>query len=482
MEKKTVTGVWRIGWLLVCFGLVWMAGYAGRVSASDAPAVPPSSLLHQFPFTEPEFETLRDAETIDNQAITALAQDTRGLLWIGTQNGLVRYDGHRFRKFTYHAANPFSLVGDYVYSLLASSDGQLWVGTISDGIARFDPASERFERFQHDGDKPDSLSGGSIWAFASDGRGGVWIATDQGLDYLAAGSKRFVHFRHGTERSSLLDDKVRSLLLDRAGRLWVGSNSGLQMLAADGKHFETVVQGKSVRTLFQAQDGKLWIGTREHGVGWLQPDRAATAVAGPGQVNWLPLAALSHPWVDGIAQVQSDQIWLTTIGGGIMVVAASDGRVLQTLRHDPALPGSLALDTLKPMLLDRSGWLWVGTWGGGLQRTNTHNRLMRILRHSPKRAAGLSHPDVRSILELANGQVLIGSKDNGIDVFERHRGLVAAFRPGRSPGQAGTLPDAAVLALAQSSDGSVWAGTQEAGVVRQMPGAGWVAVPGLPAK
>jgi ligand-binding sensor domain-containing protein/C4-dicarboxylate-specific signal transduction histidine kinase len=455
---------WLVFWLSACLPFLILAA-------------PPLSAAPDFPSTEPEFETLRDVEMIDNQPITAMAQDTRGLIWIGTQTGLVRYDGYRFRKFAHKAAEPTSLAGNYVFSLAQTKDGRLWVGTNSDGVSIFDPATERFEHFRHDEKQPTSLGAGTIWGFAGDAQGGMWIATDQGLDYLPAGSRHFVHFRHGADAHSLLDNKVRSLLLDKTGRLWVGSNSGLQRLALDGKSFETIVAGKSVRTLFQAEDGKLWLGTRQHGAAWLMPTMT------PAQVNWLPLAQLSHPWIREIVQVKPDQIWLATAGGGIVVLAAGDGQVVKILRHDPMLPGSLALDSLKPMLLDRAGWLWIGTWGGGLQRINTNNTMLRVLRHSQKRPGGLSHPDVRSVLELNNGLLLIGSKGNGIDIFDRQRGLVGAYRPDSGAAQAGALPDGTVYALAQTRDGSVWAGTQQAGVLRQLPDStAWVAVPGLPDK
>jgi ligand-binding sensor domain-containing protein len=457
---------WLVFWLIACLPLVIMA----------ATAAAPGQATPDFPFAEPEFATLRDAGTIDDEAITALAQDVRGLIWIGTQHGLMRYDGYRFRKFIHKASDPFSLAGDYVFSLSATKDGRLWVGTVSDGISVFDPATERFEHFRHDDKVPDSLSAGKISSLSADGRGGMWIATDQGLDHLPLGSKRFAHFRHSLDPHSLIDDQVRSLLLDKAGRLWVGSSSGLQRLAPDGKSFETIISGRSVQTLFEAQDGKLWLGTHKHGAAWLGGTPPGGA---PQQVHWLPLAQLSHPWVAGIAQVHTDQIWLATGGGGITVVAATDGHILQTLRPDPQLTGSLGLDTVKPLLLDRSGWLWVGTWGAGLQRMNANNRLLRLLRHSPKRPNGLSHPDVRSMLELADGRLVLGSKGNGIDIFDRHRGLIGGYRA--KQGQAGALPDSTIFALAQTSDGSIWAGTQQAGVVRQMPGSpAWVSVPGLP--
>jgi ligand-binding sensor domain-containing protein len=436
---------WLFFGLLTCLPFVIVAvASANTPTAAPAPAPVPGlfATVQNFPSIEPEFETLRDAESIDNQPITALVQDARGLIWIGTQYGLVRYDGYRFRKFAHKAGDPFSLAGDYVFSLTVAKDGRIWIGTQSDGISVFDPASERFEHFRHDGNVKGSLSGGRIWALASDSQGGMWIATEQGLDHLENGSERsskrsgerssrsFTHFRHSPDPHSLLDDNVRSLLLDKTGRLWVGSRSGLQRLSRDGKRFETVVTGKEVLTLFQAQDGKLWLGTDAHGAGWL----GGAQPAGPLlQVHWLPLAQLSHPWIRGIAQVQPDQIWLATYGGGIIVVAAKDGQVLQTLRHDPALVGSLAFDALQPLLMDRAGWLWVGTWGAGLQRTNTNNTMLRVLRHSPKRPNGLSHPNVRSMLELADGRLAIGTNGNGIDIFDRQRGLIGAWGGGAGP-------------------------------------------------
>ncbi len=443
--------------------------------------MPVLAQAQDFPFVEPQFERVSDGEALDSMAITALAQDTRGLIWIGTQHGLIRYDGYHFRKFVHNGADPRSLAGDFVSALYATRDGRMWVGMVSGGISVFDPGSEQFEHFRPDANIASSLGGGRIWALAEDAQGGVWIASEQGLNYWPGSGQRFTRFRHEAGANSLMDDKVRSLLWDKTNRLWVGGSQGLQRMAKDGKSFETMVSKTNVQTLFQAQDGKVWLGTSDRGAAWLMPD-AARPDAAPSVAHWLPLAQLSHPWVAGIAQVRADQIWLASYGGGIISVAASDGRVLQTLRHDPTLASSLAHDSLKPLLLDRAGWLWVGTWGAGLQRMNGKHTMLRILRHSPRLPRALSYPDIKSILELANGQILFGGGDSGIDIFDRHQGLIGGYR--KVAGQTGQLPDAAVLALAQTHDGAIWAGTRYAGVVRRPANAAnastWTEIPGLP--
>jgi ligand-binding sensor domain-containing protein/signal transduction histidine kinase len=469
---------WLFFWLSACLPLTSMTTGvpATGVPATGVKAFTTSSLAQDFPSTEPTFEVQGDEKTIDNQIITHLAQDTRGLIWIGTELGLFRYDGYRFRKFIHKLGDPFSLAGNYIYSLYPAPDGRLWVGTLNDGVSVFDPASDRFENFRHDEKIPDSLGEGNIWALIGDGRGGMWIATEQGLNHLPRGAKRFTHFKHSTDPRSLMSDKVRSLLLDKAGRLWVGSVSGLQRLASDGKSFETILVDREVQALFQAQDGKLWLGTKEHGAAWLDPSQPV-----PQQVHWLPMEQMSHLWISKIRQLKTGQIWLATYGGGIIIISPDDEKILQTLRNDPALPSSLAIDIIGSLLIDRAGWVWVGTWGAGLQRMNANNTMLRNLKHSPKRPNGLSNSDTYSMLELTNGQLLVSAQGKVIDIIDRQRGKIGEYKTGT--GELGALPDATINTLAETGDAAIWVGTEQTGVHRKpADSTAWVEVPGLPSK
>ncbi len=449
-----------------------------------------------FPFLQPQFENIGDADEIPFGIVTALAQDQRGLIWIGTQKGLVRFDGYRYRVFRHTANDPHSMAGDYVYALCVAKDGRIWVGTNSDGVSVFDPASERFSHFRHDAKQATSLSSGPIFALLEDAQSNMWLATNHGLDFLAHRSTQFVHFRPDAQRpDSLLHQQVRSLALDQQQQLWVGSARGLQRYQADKKNFVTVdlsnnvpVPGAvEVRSLFAASDGKLWLGTTKQGAAWLQTngkrdEKHQNNIA----VHWLPLQeksttqqnGLSHAWISSILQV-GDEVWLATNGGGINVVARDTGRVLQQVQHDPAFATSLAFDSVKPLLLDRAGLLWVGTWGGGLQRYNSKNKMVRLLRHGTIKQHGLSHPSVFSVLELANGQIAVGTAANGIDIIDRQHGLVDAYR--YTDGKPGSLLDPIILALAETPDGSLWVGTQQNGVLRKAVNSRqWQVIPGLP--
>jgi Two component regulator propeller len=117
----------------LCLG--WIAG-----NSVAEPILPKPD----FPFTQLNLEKVGDSDSVGD-IITSLAQDTRGLIWIGTQNGLIMYDGYRFRHFDHNPADPNSLGADSVSSLWAAKDGRIWVGTDTGGLSIFDPSSERFK-------------------------------------------------------------------------------------------------------------------------------------------------------------------------------------------------------------------------------------------------------------------------------------------------------------------------------------------------
>src|SRR5262245_32899123 len=142
--------------------------------------------------------------------VTALAEDKDGFLWIGTQGGLVRYDGYEFRLHKPDPGNAASLGGSYVRTLLVASDGRLWMGTFGGGVSVYDPARESFERYRADPASPRGLSHDRVEALAEDRDGRIWIATYEGLDRLDPRTGAVSHHRHDpSDRGSLADDRVR---------------------------------------------------------------------------------------------------------------------------------------------------------------------------------------------------------------------------------------------------------------------------------
>ena len=437
-------------------------------------AAPPSpSAAEQFPLAEPLFETVGNADVIPSSIVESLLQDRTGMLWIGTQAGLLRYDGYHFRKFVHRADDPQSLAGDYIAQLVEAPDGRIWASTISDGICVFDPRTEQFTTYGHDPKRADSLVDNSVRGLGVDSKGGVWAATLKGLDYLAPGSTQFEHIHNASsDPKALATDAYGWLQIDHHGNVWLAGANGLYRIPAGQKRIERVASDKgdadswyntAIYKLFEASDGKIWVTTEDDGTGWVSPEdgRAHRVQMTPDQRG-----RLQHRLAASIAEPVPGTIWISYDGAGVGIIDGHDGRFMRMLSHDPAIPASLAGNEVEVMLLDRSGMLWVGSQSG-LQRYNTRNRAFAMLRHGSA-PGSLTDGDVRSMFEMADGRILVGNANTGVDILDRQRGVVDGYRPAQ--GNPGAIQPSRVIAVKQTHDGTIWVGTGGDGLRALPPG------------
>ena len=396
------------------------------------------------------FQRLAIPEEVPAHLCSAIAQDRQGFLWLGTQRGLVRWDGFEFRVFRANAADAGAIGGNYVRALLVARDGRVWVGTFSGGVSVFDPATETFTRFDRT-----SLAYDRVEGLAEDRDGRVWVATTAGLDRIDPKTRRVEHFKAA-------DDRVRGLLVDRSGTLWVGSRAGLQRRTAKG--FERVapeLAGQYVIRLFEDRRGRIWIGTEEHGAAVLDPKTGSVRRIAPRPRD---PNGLSHYWVYGFAEGAPGEMWVATFGGGVDVIDEESLTVIDRLKNDPALADTIGADRVGAVFRDRAGVLWVGTWGEGIARHDPRTRAFRALRFSPSRADGLTHAAAVRALEMRDGTIWVGTNGSGIDVLDRDLRRVGEFR-------ANALTDGAITCLAESADGTRWVATLNGMLHRLRPGA-----------
>lgn len=418
------------------------------VTLSGLPVAPAAGYAEQI--AAPRFTTVGNDEQIPEAVVTALAEDALGLLWIGTPAGLIRHDGYRFRRYVHVPGDAGSLGGNLVRSLLAASDGRLWIGTDVDGVSIYDPRTDRFEHLRHRSEDPDSLGEGAVFALAEDAHGRVWIATRGGGLYRHDGTGRLRHFGRGD--GGLLSEHVNELLRDREGRLWIATAEGLNLVDADGESFIAVANDPSqplslhrrlIVTLQQIADGRLWLAGRD----------GALLVFDPASGK---LDALDEADPDDGAQLIYDlreldagEVWVARSDG--IEVRAADGGLLHRLRHVRQQPGSLAGNDVRALLRDRAGVMWVGGFGVGLQRHDPRHRAFGLL-HGGEGV--LADPSVSALLHRRNGELWLGTRGAGIAVLDA--GLAPHFDL-----PAATSPADWITAFAEQADGTLWVGARE---------------------
>jgi diguanylate cyclase (GGDEF)-like protein len=387
----------------------------------------------------------------------ALAQDGDGFLWVGTQGGLARWDGYRFRAYQPDPQASGSLSDSWIRILHADPQGRLWVGTAAGGLARYDPDHDRFVAVAI------TASPGSgrahVGAIADDGAGGLWVGTEGGVDHLAPETAAITALNHDDrDPASPPDGKVQALLQDRKGGLWVGTGKGLARREAGSDGFIPVplaapAGAVGVTALFEDRDGRIWIGTAQQGVYIYD---AADGAARPVAVADAAGSAVLSDAVSAICAASEHEIWVATRGAGIIVIDTVTGQT-RRIRHDRTLAASLAHDDVWTLLQDRSGAMWAGGTGGLSYHPKGVGAVSTVFGASDQ-ADGVTDADVYSVLPASDGRIWLGFLRGGADIVDPAAGRVAQLRPDPTRPET-ALPKDFVTAMAEGERGEIYLGT-----------------------
>ncbi|WP_196139885.1 two-component regulator propeller domain-containing protein [Aliikangiella sp. G2MR2-5] len=426
-----------------------------------------------FELGDPYFATVGAEESVPLGIVTALAQDKQGFVWIGSQKGLVRYDGYRFRLFKNNKDNLNSIGGEFISALWPSPDGRLWIGTRHDGVSIYDPKTESFSRLTHK-ENHSGLSDNYISAVTGN-KEHVWIATHRGLNKLDLSSNKITQFAAGiSQGSSAINIKnsiltINNLLLDKNNQLWLAAADGLYLFNDKTNSIEKFQDSNQIlsetrfdiRNLFQDRKGRIWFGTFKNGIGLIDQKNTTIRLFN----NGIPYS--NNAMVRSIVQPTHDEIWVGTYSIGIFVFDSETLRLKKRYQHDISVPSSLNSDSIGAMLVDNSNLVWLGTWGNGLNIFNPLNSAFRTLRHSPTNPKSLSNVDIVSVKALKNGDVWVGTRGKGVDILRPGEGVVDRITPDIN--NPGALQDGTIAAMHETRDGTIYVGTRLTGLYRYLP-------------
>lgn len=431
-------------WLYLTLLLVMLAGMGRSHASSNANHDPWS------PFESPWFDKVSSTEGMPPSIVTALAQDHRGLIWVGTMVGLARYDGYRTQVFDSRGSVGKRLPDAYVRCLLTLPDRGLLIGTNAGGLVRFDPDTASFQTY------PLGKGGTSdrkIYALADDHAGGVWIATDGGLDHLDLRSNRIVQLKTGGDTAR----RNFSVMQDRAGNLWLGNDHGLFVRYAGSRNFvrpghasgvAATVLNNQIWALDEDDAGRLWAGSGQAGAVYRDTDGSWHAVPGfSGYLRGSQQATVRH-----FLPLASGRMWIATDGSGVLSYAPGEAKV-RTIKHDAAIDSSLPGDSVRDLLQDRSGNIWVAT-DLGVANTNPNAREAFSVLPSPLTQNTLSESSVRAVHVDSRGLIWLGLGSGRIDMIDLKAGRMAHLQLG------GSQIHRDVQSFVESADGAIWVGTQ----------------------
>ena len=219
--------------------------------------------------------TYTTKDGLPSKNTTATIKDKRGFLWVGTENGLCRFDGYTFKVFSNISRDPKSISNNYVNALVEDKRGQIWVATM-DGLNVLDPLSETFKRYAHRDGVANSLSNNKVWSVLCDKAGIIWVGTDDGFNRYLSDVKGFVNYRPNPSKSgSMVGKSVNAIIEDNQQNLYLGNwSGGLNKFNKKTERFTNYSQyhkpGKKnpndVWALSYSPGGNIYVGTYWNGL------------------------------------------------------------------------------------------------------------------------------------------------------------------------------------------------------------------------
>ncbi len=386
------------------------------------------------------FSNLDISSSLDNGRINSILEDETGTLWVATGGGLYQFDRKKkkFISFTHNPSHSSSLSNNNILSLYEDYSGIIWIGTAEGGIIKFDRERMKFKHYMYDPTNPNSLSYNTVRSLYQDKDGIIWIGTlGGGLNRLDRRTNQYTHYLYSSLNPYSLDNNsVISIYRDRAGTLWVGTwGGGLnKAVGTYGKNikFEHYLTNPSetnsisnniVQAIYEDRQGRFWIGT---GIGLDIMDRKTGRFYSYTNDNKDPNSISDNQIQSCIKEDMNGNLWIGTWNGlnkldlSTVPLKPPFGRLnFNRYHHIAGKQSSLSDNRVISIYEDKSGTLWFGTYGGGLNKLDVsqqklNNGRARFIHYSIK--DGLASNIIYGILGDDEGNLWL-STDNGLSKF-----------------------------------------------------------------
>ncbi len=417
---------------------------------------PASSLQPEY-----TFEHISQEQGLSFNTVTAFAQDKQGFLWVGTFDGLNRYDGVKFKVFRHTAGDATKNIPNQIRFLYADRNDEIWIVSYDNTITRFNPCTEKFlpiRLLQESAQQPTQKSSAQknstqkspaqtalmpyiIGGITEDAAGTLWISTMDNIYQFNPTVQAFEPFpkKHFPPSSNIIFNGSFLSYTDKTSpaakpRLWTRIHGGLAEIDTDTASAR--INQSSIRTysltdialdsasffggLVQDSSGYLWFS--DNAYIFCFDIRSKSVIARFPRETYLRLSPLKNPpphdfrFRAGMC-APDGTLWFGTGYAGIVVVRYDrDPRnaTMTLVKNDEANPLSLSGNTIRAFFVDRSGVVWVGGEPFGINKYSPSKQKFQIFRHSALSPNTLANNYVRGICQLNDGTIWVATQFGGL--------------------------------------------------------------------
>jgi len=396
-------------------------------------------------------------------------KDSKGLIWIGSINGLASFDlmEKQFTNYTNIESDPNSVSHNHITALLEDGYGNILIGT-ENGLNVYNHNTEQLTRYYQDNTQARSLSHNYIHSIIKDYSGTIWIGTDGGglnkvTDMSSPGTANFFHFSSGPDNTNYIShDIVPSLFEDNSHNLWIGTIAGVDKTDLKKKNIQTYNKSENpnsvdlldnvIASVYQDDDRNLWIGTWGKGLNILNRNTSKVTHY-TSELSGKFHIPQNHVHV--IFEDSKSRVWLGTRNG--ISILDNYKQLFIPVQEYFDVSEFNYFDNIRVYCIieDAKGEIWIGT-GNGIYILNINKTGTRIIKEENESPLTISSNLVYSLLEDKDQNIWIATS-NGLDRYVPSENRIYHYV--NIPGSANTLCDNYTVSLCEDDLGYIWIGT-----------------------
>ncbi|NQY28054.1 MAG: hypothetical protein HRT69_01125 [Flavobacteriaceae bacterium] len=408
--------------------------------------------------TDIKFTHISVDEGLSHLVANFIDQDSNGFIWIGTDDGLNRFDGYDFKVYRSSPDDINSLSDNIITSFYQDKNDDIWIGTF-EGLNRMSHANDSITRYISDIKDDSSLSNNMVLSITKDVNGFLWVGTSHGLNKFNIKTGEFKRFISVTNQNfGFLDDEVYRLFIDRQNNLWIHTSISVYKMNIETEIFQKIISLKKSNKVFshnsfgfsQDVDNDILIGTNEGLFVYSGDDKEIKQYTHDSNNS----SSISSDLVTDIIRDSEGVFWVGT-RNGLNVFDRKTGE-FYSYKQNFANSKSLSNDIVLSIFQDKSGAVWLGTYGGGVNRFSPFSKNFNYYKTPDKHISNSNDKNIWAILEDRNKNIWWGT-NHGVYVMNESTNETRYFGVEEIKGK-GIVQEFAG-ALIEDSKGNIWIGT-----------------------
>ncbi|RVT80024.1 hybrid sensor histidine kinase/response regulator [Flavobacterium sufflavum] len=406
------------------------------------------------------FKKINQSTGLSNGRITSMTKEKDGFVWIGTNNGLNRYDGLGIK--VYDKRN--STIGSNdISDILIDSKNRIWITTLGGGLNYYNPLNDTFQIFKNNPNNPKSLLSNNVSTLIEDSKGLIWLGTEKGLCCFNPVNKQFVSYTNQFSNSQTKkSNSITSIYEDKNRDLWIGTfGNGLFLFDRTEKKFhqiksEQIQVSDFINVISPLDPDRILIGTS--GSGLLMFDLATHKFSDFLKENLALKQEINI--VRSIELDSKNNLWIGTDGNGLLEVEYPNTNhpVIHNYLYNSQLETSLSGNAIYTIMDDNDSNIWIGTAWNGISVLDKKNRSELLFSD----IVGLNPSPVLSIYK-SNQELYLGLDGEGMTVFNTATNKVKYYNEkNHNSGIKGNY----IQKITETKDGTLWLGTFKNGLVK----------------